>query len=60
MIGKEACQKGGSMRSKSLAERPKNDQKLCAPAACTPHAPGALSLVRADAQPARALKPGLY
>jgi len=63
MIGVEACQKGGSMRSKSMAERPKGDDKadIRIPIACAIPTPGALSLVRAaDAQPARALKPGLY
>jgi len=63
MIGVEACQKGGSMRSKSTAERPKSDDKadIRIPAACPHPMPGALSLVRgADMQPARAMKPGLY
>jgi hypothetical protein len=61
MIGVEACQKGGSMRSKSVAERPKSDDKVRIPAACALPKPGALSLVRgAEAQPARAMKPGLY
>lgn len=51
------------MRSKSVAERPKGDDKadIRIPTACALPAPVALSLVRgADAQPARALKPGLY
>jgi len=51
------------MRSKSMAERPKGDDKadIRIPIACAIPTPGALSLVRAaDAQPARALKPGLY
>jgi hypothetical protein len=63
MIGVEACQKGGSMRSKSVAERSKSDDKadICVPAARALPTPGALSLVRgAEAQPARAMKPGLY
>jgi hypothetical protein len=63
MIGVEACQKGGSMRSKSAAERSKSDDKadIRIPAGCTLHMPGTLSLVRgAQAQPARAMKPGLY
>jgi len=59
MIGVEACHKGGSMRSKSVAERPKAEGK---DAAARPlHAPGTLSLVRgADARPAGKMKPGLY
>jgi len=59
MIGVEACHKGGSMRSKSVAERPKGEGK---DAAARPlHAPGTLSLVRgADARPAGKMKPGLY
>jgi hypothetical protein len=63
MIGVEACQKGGSMRSKSVAERSKSDDKadICVPTACAFPAPGALSLVcGAAAQPSRAMKPGLY
>jgi hypothetical protein len=58
MIGVEACQKGGSMRSKSAAERPKSDDKACAPTARALHT---LSLVRdAETRPAGAMKPGLY
>jgi hypothetical protein len=63
MIGVEACQKGGSMRSKSLAERSKSDDKadICVPAARALPAPGALSLVRAaEVRPRGAMKPGLY
>jgi hypothetical protein len=51
------------MRSKSVAERPKSDDKadICAPTSRAAHGPGALSLVRgADTRPAGAMKPGLY
>jgi hypothetical protein len=63
MIGVEACQKGGSMRSKSMAERAKGDDKpaICDRVARALHTPGALSLVRpAETRPAGAMKPGLY
>jgi hypothetical protein len=63
MIGTEACQKGGSMRSKSLAERPPKDHeaKVRRPATHKLQTPGALSLVRGlETRPAVALKPGLY
>jgi len=63
MIGTEACQKGGSMRSKSLAERPACDDKSPARPNATRslQGAGALSLVRdAEARPAAAMKPGLY
>lgn len=63
MIGAEACQKGGSMRSKSVVARPRGEDK---PAACATdprplRAPATLALVgSADPRPAGALKPGLY
>jgi hypothetical protein len=63
MIGTEACQKGGSMRSKSLAERPANDDKAaaCLPGRRAAQTPGALSLVRgAQTRESVAMKPGLY
>ena len=63
MIGAGACQKGGSMRSKSLAERPASDDKAAGrpTAARSLQSVGALSLVRdAEARPAAAMKPGLY
>jgi hypothetical protein len=63
MIGTEACQKGGSMRSKSLAERPPSDNEaaICRPATHALQTPGALSLVRGlETRAAAALKPGLY
>jgi hypothetical protein len=63
MIGAEACQKGGSMRSKSVAERPKSDDKpaLCIPAVRALATSGALSLVRGtETRTASAMKPGLY
>ena len=47
------------MRSKSVAERPKEERKD--PASRPPHAPGTLSLVRGpDPRPAGKMKPGLY
>jgi hypothetical protein len=61
MIGVEACQKGGSMKSKALAGQPKGDDKLSVPVTRVFQAPGALSLVgAAETRPASATKPGLY
>ena len=63
MIGTEACQKGGSMRSKSLAERPTSDDKAapCLPAKRLLQTPGGLSLVRGgETRTSVAMKPGLY
>ena len=51
------------MRSKSVAERPKSDDKadICLSTGRALHSPGALSLVRgAETRPAGAMKPGLY
>jgi hypothetical protein len=63
MIGAEACQKGGSMRSKSIVARPGIEDK--APACPVGRRPlpmaGSLALVsNADTRPASAMKPGLY
>jgi hypothetical protein len=62
MIGAEACQKGGSMRSKSVVARPSGEEKAAACAVGKHPLPmGSLALVgTTDTRPARAMKPGLY
>jgi len=63
MIGAEACQKGGSMRSKPMAARPGGEEKAAAGASLPrpPLAPGSLALVvAADKRPATPMTPGLY
>lgn len=62
MIGLGVCQRGGSMRSKPLLERPQSDKEgRCVPSARALHVPGALSLVRgAEADATSKMKPGLY
>ena len=63
MIDHEACQKGGSMRSKSVAERPDRESQAAARTGVARplHSPGALSLVRGtETGPAGKMKPGLY
>jgi hypothetical protein len=62
MIGAWACQKGGSMSSKSTAERAIGDKKgVTGMAGATGAQPGTLTLVRGlEPQPAGRLKPGIY
>jgi hypothetical protein len=63
MFGAGACQKGGSMRSKSAAERPKSEAQAsgCNAGAALLPIPVPLSLVRgAEPRPAGMTKHGLY
>jgi hypothetical protein len=58
-----ACQKGGSMRSKSAVARPGGEEKppFCPTGQRPLHAPGALALVAGpEPRSAAVMKPGLY
>jgi hypothetical protein len=63
MIGVQACQKGGSMRSKSVLAQPRGEEAAdTAPTEQRPLPPrGSLTLVdRGQSRPAGAKKHGLY
>jgi len=63
MIGVQACQKGGSMRSKPVVARPSGEEKAvtCVAGPRPLHAPGSLALVTSgETRSIGAMKPGLY